>query len=166
MRKELRLSGSGGQGVITAAIIFAEAAVREGKEAVQSQSYGPEARGGASKSEVIIDDAPIYHPHGYEGSRNRGNFFKGPGGFKGGGKGQGKALLQDFGAQRRQDCYLPVQALEADAMAQHSGKNAGQEGGCSTGGRGEAAEGITVQGTDDADAQPNIGAADDAAHGP
>ena len=63
MRKQLRLSGSGGQGVITAAIIFAEAAVSEGKEAVQSQSYGPEARGGASKSEVIIDDQPIYHPH-------------------------------------------------------------------------------------------------------
>lgn len=63
MRKQLRFSGSGGQGVITAAIIFAEAAVAEGKEAVQSQSYGPEARGGASKSEVIIDDEPIYHPH-------------------------------------------------------------------------------------------------------
>lgn len=63
MRKQLRFSGSGGQGVITAAIIFAEAAVAEGKEAVQSQSYGPEARGGASKAEVIIDDAPIYHPH-------------------------------------------------------------------------------------------------------
>lgn len=63
MRKQLRLSGSGGQGVITAAIIFAEAAVAEGKEAVQSQSYGPEARGGASKSEVIIDDSPIFHPH-------------------------------------------------------------------------------------------------------
>ena len=63
MRKQLRLSGSGGRGVITAAIIFAEAAVAEGKEAVQSQSYGPEARGGASKSEVIIDDGPIYHPH-------------------------------------------------------------------------------------------------------
>lgn len=63
MRKQLRLSGSGGQGVITAAIIFAEAAVAEGKESVQSQSYGPEARGGASKSEVIIDDGPIYHPH-------------------------------------------------------------------------------------------------------
>ena len=54
MRKELRFSGSGGQGVITAAIIFAEAAVAEGKEAVQSQSYGPEARGGASKAEVIF----------------------------------------------------------------------------------------------------------------
>ena len=63
MRKQLRLSGSGGQGVITAAIILAEAAVAEGKEAVQSQSYGPEARGGASKSEVIIDDKPIFHPH-------------------------------------------------------------------------------------------------------
>ena len=63
MRKQLRLSGSGGQGVITAAIIFAEAAVSEGKNAVQSQSYGPEARGGASKSEVIIDDEKIYHPH-------------------------------------------------------------------------------------------------------
>ena len=63
MRKQLRFSGSGGQGVITAAIIFAEAAVAEGKEAVQSQSYGPEARGGASKAEVIIDDETIYHPH-------------------------------------------------------------------------------------------------------
>lgn len=63
MRKELRLSGSGGQGVITAAIIFAEAAVREGRQVAQSQSYGPEARGGASKAEVIVDDASIYHPH-------------------------------------------------------------------------------------------------------
>ncbi len=63
MRKQLRLSGSGGQGVITAAIILAEAAVAEGKQAVQSQSYGPEARGGASKSEVIIDDKQIFHPH-------------------------------------------------------------------------------------------------------
>lgn len=63
MKQQLRLSGSGGQGVITAAIIFAEAAVAAGLEAVQSQSYGPEARGGASKSEVIISDEAIYHPH-------------------------------------------------------------------------------------------------------
>ncbi len=60
--KQLRFSGSGGQGVITAAIILAEAAVNEGKQAIQSQSYGPEARGGASKAEVIISDKPIYHP--------------------------------------------------------------------------------------------------------
>ncbi len=59
---EFRLSGSGGQGLILAGIILAEAAIEEGKEALQSQSYGPEARGGSSKSEVIIADRPIYYP--------------------------------------------------------------------------------------------------------
>lgn len=62
-RYELRFSGAGGQGLITAGIIMAKAAsIFEGKEAVQSQSYGPEARGGASKSEVIISDGPIDYP--------------------------------------------------------------------------------------------------------
>ncbi|PLX83408.1 MAG: 2-oxoglutarate ferredoxin oxidoreductase subunit gamma [Desulfuromonas sp.] len=62
-RYEIRFSGAGGQGLITAGIILAEAAsIIEGKQAVQSQSYGPEARGGASKSEVIISDAPIDYP--------------------------------------------------------------------------------------------------------
>lgn len=60
--QELRLSGSGGQGLILAGIILAEAALYDGKNVIQSQSYGPEARGGASKSEVIISDAPIYYP--------------------------------------------------------------------------------------------------------
>ena len=47
------LSGSGGQGVITMAILLAEAAVKyEGLVAVQSQSYGPEARGGATRSDA------------------------------------------------------------------------------------------------------------------
>ncbi len=46
MRKEIRLSGYGGQGLILAGIILAEAAMRDGYEVVQSQSYGPEARGG------------------------------------------------------------------------------------------------------------------------
>ena len=56
-------SGSGGQGVITAAVILGEAAVvHEGLNAVQAQSYGPEARGGASRAEVIISDAPINFP--------------------------------------------------------------------------------------------------------
>jgi len=54
-RYEIRLSGSGGQGIIMAAIILAEAAgVYDGKHVCQSQSYGPEARGGTSKAEVII----------------------------------------------------------------------------------------------------------------
>ena len=56
---ELRLSGSGGQGVILAAVILAEAAVQAGRYTAQSQSYGPEARGGACKGEVLISDKPI-----------------------------------------------------------------------------------------------------------
>ena len=61
-RTEIRLAGSGGQGLITAGIILAEAAIYDQKNVVQSQSYGPEARGGASKAEVIISDGPIYYP--------------------------------------------------------------------------------------------------------
>jgi len=62
-RYEIRLSGSGGQGLITAGIILAEAVgVYEGKFVCQSQSYGPEARGGASKSEVIVSDEEIDYP--------------------------------------------------------------------------------------------------------
>ena len=56
-------SGSGGQGVITASIILAEAAVLyENLTAVQSQSYGAEARGGATRSDVIISDSTIHFP--------------------------------------------------------------------------------------------------------
>lgn len=62
-RYELRLSGSGGQGLITAGIILAEAAgIYDGKFVCQSQSYGPEARGGASKSEVVISSEEIDYP--------------------------------------------------------------------------------------------------------
>ncbi len=59
---ELRLSGSGGQGLITAGIILAEAALKDSKNAIQTQSYGPEARGGASKAEVIISSDAIDFP--------------------------------------------------------------------------------------------------------
>ena len=59
----LVFSGSGGQGVITAAIILAEAAVLyENLNAVQSQVYGPAARGGATRSDVIISDSEIHYP--------------------------------------------------------------------------------------------------------
>jgi len=63
--KHIRLvfSGSGGQGVITAAIILAEAAVMyEGMEATQSQSYGAAARGGATRSDIILSDEQINFP--------------------------------------------------------------------------------------------------------
>lgn len=61
-RYEVRLAGTGGQGVILAGIILAEAAIREGKNAVQTQSYGPEARGGASRSEIVISGGEIDYP--------------------------------------------------------------------------------------------------------
>lgn len=59
---EIRLGGSGGQGLILAGIILAEAAILDGKKSVQSQSYGPEARGGSSKAEVIISEDYITYP--------------------------------------------------------------------------------------------------------
>ncbi|MFP4475810.1 MAG: 2-oxoacid:acceptor oxidoreductase family protein [Desulfatibacillaceae bacterium] len=62
-RVRIVFSGSGGQGVITASIILAEAAVlHDGLNAVQSQSYGPEARGGHSRSDVIISRDEIRFP--------------------------------------------------------------------------------------------------------
>lgn len=62
-RYEIRLAGSGGQGLVLAGVILAEAAaIHDGFYAVQSQSYGPEARGGASKSEVILGSEPISYP--------------------------------------------------------------------------------------------------------
>lgn len=63
-RFEIRVAGSGGQGVILAAVILGEAAslYTDGLNAVQSQAYGPEARGGASKSEVVYDRSEIDYP--------------------------------------------------------------------------------------------------------
>ncbi len=62
-RSRLVFSGSGGQGVITAAIILAKAAaIYENKNSIQSQSYGAAARGGATRSDVIIDDSEIFFP--------------------------------------------------------------------------------------------------------
>ena len=61
-KKEIRLSGSGGQGLITAGIILAKAAVLEKLKVTQTQSYGPESRGGASRADVIIGNEEFYYP--------------------------------------------------------------------------------------------------------
>ena len=60
-RYEMRFAGSGGQGVILASVIIAEAAVISGVKAVQSQAYGPEARGGVSKAETVISRDQIWY---------------------------------------------------------------------------------------------------------
>ncbi len=61
-KNEIRLSGSGGQGLITAGIILARAAVIDNAIVTQTQSYGPESRGGASRADVIISDKKFYFP--------------------------------------------------------------------------------------------------------
>lgn len=62
-RYEFRLAGEGGQGMILAGVILAEAAaVHDNLNAIQTQSYGPEARGGASRSEVIVARGEIDYP--------------------------------------------------------------------------------------------------------
>ena len=61
-RQEILLTGAGGQGLILASIVLAEAAVNDNKNVVQTQSYGPEARGGASMAGVIIDIDTIEYP--------------------------------------------------------------------------------------------------------
>jgi 2-oxoglutarate ferredoxin oxidoreductase subunit gamma len=62
-RYDIRLSGSGGQGLILMGIILAEAVgIYDGKCVAQTQSYGPEARGGSSKAEVVVSDEEIDYP--------------------------------------------------------------------------------------------------------
>jgi 2-oxoglutarate ferredoxin oxidoreductase subunit gamma len=62
-RFEVRLSGTGGQGLLLAGIILAEAAgIYEGKYVVQTVSYGPAARGGTSRADVVISNEEIDFP--------------------------------------------------------------------------------------------------------
>ncbi|MHC1580481.1 MAG: 2-oxoacid:ferredoxin oxidoreductase subunit gamma [Methanopyraceae archaeon] len=64
MKREVRISGFGGQGIVLAGVVLGRAAaVYEEYNAVQTQSYGPEARGGASRSDVIISDEEIMYPY-------------------------------------------------------------------------------------------------------
>jgi 2-oxoglutarate ferredoxin oxidoreductase subunit gamma len=66
-RLDIRLSGSGSQGIVTAAMVLAEAAaLSPGKHVCQTQSYGPEARGGTSKAEVVVSKDPIHYPKAME----------------------------------------------------------------------------------------------------
>ncbi len=63
MRTEIRISGFGGQGVALAGYIIGKAAaLYQGLEAAMTQAHGPEARGGASSSDIVIADRPIDYP--------------------------------------------------------------------------------------------------------
>ena len=63
-KTQVRFGGVGGQGIVMAGRLLGKAAALfDGKEAVVTQTYGPEARGGASRTDVIISDAPIEYPY-------------------------------------------------------------------------------------------------------
>jgi len=63
-RVEIRIAGFGGQGVVTIGRILGEAfALYEGKNSVNTHSYGPESRGGACRSEVVVSDGEIHYPN-------------------------------------------------------------------------------------------------------
>jgi len=63
MRKEIRIAGFGGQGIVLAGYILGKAlSLYDGLESVMTQSYGPEARGGASSANVIASDESIDYP--------------------------------------------------------------------------------------------------------
>ena len=63
-RTDVRIAGFGGQGVVLAGVLFGKAAVIcEGKHAIQTQSYGAAARGGAARSDVIVSDEDIIYPN-------------------------------------------------------------------------------------------------------
>lgn len=59
----IRITGRGGQGVMLAGAILAEAAMQDGKQVTETQEYGPEARLGSTKAEVIVSNRPIAFPH-------------------------------------------------------------------------------------------------------
>jgi 2-oxoglutarate ferredoxin oxidoreductase subunit gamma len=61
-RQEVRIAGFGGQGVVLAGVVLGRAGMLDGRWAVQCQSYGAEARGGAARSEIVLDDEPILYP--------------------------------------------------------------------------------------------------------
>jgi 2-oxoglutarate ferredoxin oxidoreductase subunit gamma len=62
MSLAVRLSGAGGQGIVLAGLVLAEAAAASGLRVACTQAYGPESRGGASRSDVIVSDVPIAFP--------------------------------------------------------------------------------------------------------
>ncbi len=62
MKLNISLSGSGGQGLILAGVLLAQAVVKDGKNVALTSSYGPESRGGASRSNLVVSDEPIVYP--------------------------------------------------------------------------------------------------------
>jgi 2-oxoglutarate ferredoxin oxidoreductase subunit gamma len=61
--KQIRLCGFGGQGIVLAGVIMGQAGINDGRWVAGSSSYGAQARGGYTSSDVVISDKPITFPH-------------------------------------------------------------------------------------------------------
>ncbi|WP_300223516.1 2-oxoacid:acceptor oxidoreductase family protein [uncultured Helicobacter sp.] len=68
MRKQLRFSGVGGQGVLLAGEILAEAKIESGGYGIKAASYTSQVRGGPTKVDILLDEEPILYPYATEGS--------------------------------------------------------------------------------------------------
>lgn len=107
MKYELRLTGTGGQGLILAGIILAEAALLDDKLSIQSQSYGPEARGGSSKAEVIISDEAIHFP-----KVTKPNLLLA----------MSQEAANKYGSDMTADCILVTDSLFVNKLPEHQGQ--------------------------------------------
>ncbi|MFQ5862513.1 MAG: 2-oxoacid:acceptor oxidoreductase family protein [Candidatus Brocadiales bacterium] len=63
MKKQIRIVGLGGQGIVLSAQLLGQAGAIEKKYVAQSSTYGPESRGTPCRAEVIISDEPIDYPY-------------------------------------------------------------------------------------------------------
>jgi 2-oxoglutarate ferredoxin oxidoreductase subunit gamma len=124
MRQEIRVAGFGGQGIIRAGLIIAMAAsLFEDKNAVQTQSYGPESRGGSCKSEVVISDEEIDFPKALEPDvllvMSQAAYTRYVEAMK-----NGSTLILDPGMIPQQHENLPVRVYQVPAtkMAEDMGK--------------------------------------------
>lgn len=96
MKYQLRFGGEGGQGVITAGEILAEAAIKEGRQAFKASTYTSQVRGGPTKVDIIIDDKEILFPYAVEGEVDfmLSTADKGYKGFRGGVKEGGIIVVE------------------------------------------------------------------------
>ncbi|HML03257.1 MAG TPA: 2-oxoacid:ferredoxin oxidoreductase subunit gamma [Candidatus Bathyarchaeia archaeon] len=124
MRLEVRVAGFGGQGIIRAGLILAMAAsLFEDKNAVQTQSYGPESRGGSCKSEVVISDEEIDFPKALEPDvllvMSQAAYTRYADALKNGG-----TLIFDpyMIPQQKEDSKIRVYPVPATSMAEEMGK--------------------------------------------
>lgn len=67
MRKQLRFSGVGGQGVLLAGEILAEAKIESGGYGIKAASYTSQVRGGPTKVDILLDEEKILYPYATEG---------------------------------------------------------------------------------------------------